>query len=458
MQSDESIAFRQEQAARPSGRTVQAFIPVPRRGRWTAEDVTSFQFQETSIILLNLLILAGLLLTQIAFERYLGSPSVTVIVAFAVRFALQVLELIILQCLERPMPTAFARAYSVVSIWVHVAFAFLVSVLATGEDTHYAVLMIVPIISAAFRFSLAGSLGVVAAAGGLTILEVWLYFHQGDGEGSLAEYFEASTMILVYLVVALVVWLLTRHLRDEKARLAETLVELESTRDRLVAEERLAAVGRLSSAVAHEIRNPVAMIASSLTLARQAGTSPSLREEMFDIASKEAARLEAMTGDFLVYAHSKAPVKRPTSCRAMLDYVAGLAKAQAAEAEVDITVDGSVGGDVEVDEFQIHRALLNLARNAIEASSPGGRIIMGWRPRHDGGADLYVENCGHPIPEELTSRMFEPFVSGKSNGAGLGLSIARSIARAHEGDLVLEENSDDRVRLTIALPKLESRE
>lgn len=453
-----SIASRRKPTPRLRRRGAQAFIPVPRRGRWTAADVVSFQQQESSIILLNLFILAGLLLTHIAFEGYLGSPSLVVVAAFATRFAVQVLELMILQCLERPMPIVPARVYSVVSIWVHVAFAFLVSVLATGEDTHYAVLMIVPIISAAFRFSLAGSLGVVVVAGGLTILEVWLYFQQSGGAGSLAEYFEASTMMLVYLVVAMVVWLLTRHLRHEKVRLAEALAELEATRDRLVAEERLAAVGRLSSAVAHEIRNPVAMIASSLSLARQTGTSPSLQEEMFDIATKEAARLEAMTGDFLVYAHSKAPVKRATSSRALLDYVADLAKAQAAEADVAISVEGATQGEVDVDAFQLHRALLNLVRNAIEASSAGGHVIMGWRPRDDGGVDLYVENEGQPIAADLTERMFEPFVSGKSRGTGLGLSIARSIARAHGGDLVLETNTGGRVRLTLELPRREARE
>ena len=88
--------------------------------------------------------------------------------------------------------------------------------------------------------------------------------------------------------------------------------ELEQTRERLLIEEKLAAVGRLSSAIAHEIRNPVAMISSSLATATRGAVDPEQREMMFDIAAKEATRLEQLTNDFLAYARPR-PRRSPST-------------------------------------------------------------------------------------------------------------------------------------------------
>ena len=116
------------------------------------------------------------------------------------------------------------------------------------------------------------------------------------------------------------------------------LEELERTRERLLAEEKLAAVGRLSRALAHEIRNPVAMIASSLATAASAGQDEAERKEMFAIAAKEAARLERLTTDFLVYARPRAPQISRANLADMLNYIATVARAHAANKGVAIDV------------------------------------------------------------------------------------------------------------------------
>ena len=142
-------------------------------------------------------------------------------------------------------------------------------------------------------------MGAVVATS--TILEffwVWSYFRLHPPP-DINEYVEAGTISLIYAIVGILVWKLVNHLRSKQADLAASVLALETARERLLIEEKLAAVGRFSSAIAHEIRNPVAMISSALATALNTNLGSGEREQMFEIAAKEASRLEKLTGDFL---------------------------------------------------------------------------------------------------------------------------------------------------------------
>ena len=125
-----------------------------------------------------------------------------------------------------------------------------------------------------------------------------------------------------------------RHLRREAGRLRDSFAQLATARDRLVREEKLAAVGRLAGAVAHEVRNPVAMIVSALGLARDETLDPSGQRKWLEVAGDEARRLETLTQDFLSYARQKEPDRQPTSLATAVGYVASLARAREAASGV----------------------------------------------------------------------------------------------------------------------------
>jgi signal transduction histidine kinase len=266
------------------------------------------------------------------------------------------------------------------------------------------------------------------------------------------EYFEATNVVLVYGVVAPVVALLVGRLRREQGKLRHSLAELERARDRLVSEEKLAAVGRFASAIAHEVRNPVAMIVSSLELAKDASTDAARRDEWREVAGTEARRLEALTGDFLLYARQRKPEKHRTPVATTVGYVAGLAQARLSQAGLQLTVQCAEDLVAPFDPFQVHQALLNLMMNACDATPSGGLITMRARPVPGGGVALFVENSGPAIPEDVVPKLFEPFFTTKPRGSGLGLAISRAIARGHGGDLVLEVNEPGRVRLALNIP------
>lgn len=396
--------------------------------------------------LLNLAVLAALLLVHTLFISLLGPPSRFLVLALATRFLLLLAELFWLQKQTAP-PTAKYLHYS---LWTNIGFAFLASILGGAADSHYSVLMVLPIIAAAARLRLASTLGIVGVAAGLTFLEVWLYFrHHPPGDSS--EYFEAATVSLIFLVVALVVWALVRSLKAEEEKLRESLTEQQRLQEKLVTEEKLAAIGRLASAIAHEIRNPVAMISSSLVMGRRS-QEVATKEEMFAIAEQEAARLESFTTDFLNYAHGKEPARKTTNVAATLGYVASLVKARAEEAQITIAVACDEALQAQFDDFQIQQALLNLVTNALDATPTGGKILLGARLDATDSVQIFVENSGAAIPADAAARVFEPFFTTKKQGTGLGLPIVRNIAQAHQGTVALTVNEPGRVRFTLTLP------
>ena len=260
-----------------------------------------------------------------------------------------------------------------------------------------------------------------------------------------SEYFEAGVISVVYAIVGPLVWVLVNQLRSDQRRLADNLRELERTRERLLVEEKLAVVGRLSSAVAHEIRNPVSIIASSLVTADRPDVGEQQRRGMHAIARSEADRLERLTSDFLSYARPTQPKRTLAPMAEVLGYIAEIANVHASKRGITIAVEGEDGLQANVDREQLQRALLNLLLNAIDATPAGGQVAVRSRRPSAQSVELQVENSGEPISEEVLSRIFEPFYTTKPHGTGLGLAISRNIARVQGGDLVVARNEPGHV-------------
>lgn len=415
----------------------------------------SFRRQETSFIKLNLAVIVALTLVHLAFGGRMGYPSFIAFVLLSARFAEQSVEWQLLRQRRQPLSQQTVRLYLWISPLSGILFAFIMTVVCRMEDAHYHVLMVVPIIAAAIRFPLRWVLAFTAVAGALTILGVVIVNGDEDLNG-IQELFESVTIVLIYFVVGIVVWIMSENLRRDSEELLKNYDQLRSMHARLLKDERLAAVGRLASAIAHEIRNPVAAISSSLAAAEGDSLPIEIRREMSRIAAREAGRLEKLTSDFLCYARTKPPDLRPTDVSDVVKYVADLVTARAAETCVAIKTD--CGGAIAsmMDDFQIHGALLNLAINAIDASPPGSAVIIGAQLRDADSAtpkvEMYTINPGNPIPPKIADTIFEPFVTTKPAGTGLGLAIARNVAVSHGGSLELTENRQDRIRFSLTIP------
>ncbi len=416
-----------------------------------ASDFDSFKRQETTLIILNLFILATLLLVHTLFASHWGFPSVSLIAILAGALFAQGAELFWLVARSTPLGLMGMTLLSWASICFNILLAILLGGVTNREDTQYFVIMVVPILVAAFRLTLPLTLAVVAVVDCINFFWVW-HYAQHQLRTPVNEYIEAGTISLVYAVVGVLVWLLVNQLHQEEARLAQSLRNLEQTRERLLQEERLAAVGRLAGGIAHEIRNPVSAIVSALSTAHGSTLAASEREEMFEIAAKESRRLERLTTDFLAYAHPRSPQKAPSSIDDTLGYVADVCRPRGNERGVSIDAHSSGGLAAEIDAGYVQQALVDLVMNAVEASSPDGRVDLRARADGDGSVRIEVENAGPSIPPASVARIFEPFFTTKAQGTGLGLAIARNIARAHGGDLILSANEPGRVCFTLTFP------
>jgi two-component system, NtrC family, sensor histidine kinase HydH len=420
-------------------------------------DFRMLQQQETVLILLNLAVMTGVVIFHALFRPVVGHLTLAAGIAITVRFAMQLGEAAFL---NRPGALMGPRAiwwYSRLSIVTNIAFTVLVWQLSSGHEDHYAVLLVIPIIAAAFRLSVAGLAWTLVVVAGLTLGLMWMPDAGSPaiaGPTTLDEPFEATVVSLTFVVVAVLVRLIASQLWTREAELRTSIANLAATRDELVRKENLAAVGRLASAIAHEVRNPVSMIASAVASVRRADTAPNVRTELFDILSLESQRLERLTEDFLVYARQRPPQLRSCSLSDALGLVAGLVRPRAEQLGVAIkTESGEVPCDeapILLDPFQIQQALLNLAVNALDAAKGGGAVCLSARA--DGkGAVFAIEDTGEAIAPGVVARLGEPFFTTKNGGTGLGLAIARTIARAHGGEVVLAENKPGKVRFELTV-------
>jgi len=413
-------------------------------------ELESWKLQETIFCILQLIVLALLLVIHILFATHFGIPSRPLVELLAGAFLVRVLQLIWVQgSAEMPSATLAATLTSA-SVLLNLILAFVAAQLTDRADSQYFVLLVMPVIEAAFRFRLPAAIAVFIAAGALNF--AWIeHFARKHGPVPLAEYFEAGSISMIYALVGALVWILVRNLRSHQESLSRNLLLLRHTQGELVREQKLAAIGRLSAAIAHEIRNPVAMISSSLATALRGQLEPDQRERMFDIAANQADRLEKLTNEFLAYARPRPLSIENNDVGLMISYVAELSKARAAERDLRIEVDLPERLHWNCDASGLQQALLNLMMNSIDASPPGSTIRMS---AHNSGSamKIKVENSGPPIAPGALEHLFEPFYTTKPAGTGLGLAIAKNIAQSHGGDLTLSCNGMPVIRFTLSLP------
>lgn len=192
---------------------------------------------------------------------------------------------------------------------------------------------------------------------------------------------------------------------------------------------------------AHEIRNPLAAISGAAQLLQQRAGNAQQRE-LAQLIHAEATRLATLS-ERLLGTRSSLPI-RAVNLHALLERVAELLAAERADVSIVRDYDPSLPA-WHGDPDRLLQALLNLARNAVEADAH--RIVLrsraeaGWRDARGqrvAALRVEVEDDGAGVPDALATSLFEPMVSGRPDGTGLGLALAREIAREHGGELTLQ--------------------
>jgi two-component system NtrC family sensor kinase len=216
----------------------------------------------------------------------------------------------------------------------------------------------------------------------------------------------------------------------------------------LVQSEKLAGIGRLAAGVAHEINNPLAVIlgyARLLQRKAEGAVADDLR-----IIEAETVRARQIVDGLLDLSRPLAAAPEPTDLRALADdVVARLGEARALEG-VSVAVEGAA--TLSGHPPKLRQVLLNLVKNAAEASGPGGRVAIRIDAAAAGGACVTVDDTGTGLTAEARARLFEPFFTTKEAGTGLGLAVSQGIVRAHGGDLEAGDAPGGGARFVVRLP------
>jgi signal transduction histidine kinase len=310
-----------------------------------------------------------------------------------------------------------------------------------------------PLILAGLWFHVAGA---VAASFSMATFSLVHWFAQ------LQEHHSGTTVVrdvVLYHVVAITTGVLAQRRDQALARSEAQARELErNARALLQAEEamrrseRLRALGELAAGMAHEIRNPLGGIRGAAEVLVKPETKPEARAEFGKLLDDEVTRLDRVVANFLDFAKPPAAEIARVRAAEVVDAVFLLISGTARAAGV--TTENAVARDVEVraDADLLRQILLNLCLNAVQAQSHGGGVVRIAATRDGDRVVLDVGDRGPGVAPELRERLFDPYVSGRPGGSGLGLPIAARLAETMSGSVALARTGAEGSVFRVTIP------
>ncbi|HEY5548304.1 MAG TPA: ATP-binding protein [Coriobacteriia bacterium] len=235
----------------------------------------------------------------------------------------------------------------------------------------------------------------------------------------------------------------------------EDVSDVKSLTEQLIRADRLAAMGELTAGVAHEVRNPLGIIRASVQLMEDAECSRERVSEAAEVIKQEIDRLDRVIKALLDFGRPAAPTLRPVAVSQVLEDVALFSRTFASRARVKIVERYSEDApDVMADPEQLKQVFVNLISNAVQAM-PGGGTLTIETGADDGFVFVRFRDTGPGISEGVRDKIFDPFVSTRNDGTGLGLTIVHRIVDEHDGHIEVSSEPGDGTTFTVWLPALQ---
>ena len=236
-------------------------------------------------------------------------------------------------------------------------------------------------------------------------------------------------------------------LQEEVRRLTD---ELEEKNRELARKNRLADLGQMAAHVAHEVRNNLVPVSLYLSLLRRNLREDEQNLEVLDKVEAGFRALDVTVNDLLHFTSDRDPQCQKFSLDELLREICDSLRPQLSAQTIAVSIQIDSELMANADREMIRRALLNLVLNAVDAMPDGGRLEL--EAIADNDLQITVTDSGLGLSEENLRRLFEPFVTTKQSGTGLGLTIVERIAEVHGGTVTAENRAPRGARFTLHLP------
>lgn len=285
--------------------------------------------------------------------------------------------------------------------------------------------------------------------------------------GHLTMEMEKYLEILLYNIVGGVTGLLSQRERERTVELEKTARGLEESfqklqhqsekmiavEEKLRRAEKLSTLGEMAAVLAHEIRNPLGSIRGTAEILRDDYQPGDPKHEFIEIQIKETERLNRVVEDFLHMARPQPVDVHPCLLQEELEMVATLIKNDAGERKIKLVLQPpATPVIIKADGEKLRQAFLNIAINALQATPPGGSVIISTKVYQTALCEISFRDTGPGIDPETLAKICEPFYTTKPGGTGLGLAITKKIIESHKGTLLVESEPGQGTTVTVRLP------
>jgi signal transduction histidine kinase len=293
-------------------------------------------------------------------------------------------------------------------------------------------LYFLPIILGGFWFGLRGGLLTALA---ISLLYGPLILSEAD-RFSTHNFGNIMEILLFYLIGGILGWLKDRETAQE-------------ARARQV--ENLAAMGQAAAMIAHDLKTPLITIGGFARQLSKKISANTPEGEKVVIIKQQSERLEKLTMDILFFARPIKPSMESVDLYDLLNKVKEAVSETANNKRINIDITAAETCECNLDYEKMMLVFINLLTNAIEASSEGETVSVSLH-HHTDTVQIDVSDRGGGIPENIAENIFEPFVTGKKKGTGLGLPICRKIVTAHAGELKYINKKDVGTIFRVSIP------
>ena len=235
------------------------------------------------------------------------------------------------------------------------------------------------------------------------------------------------------------------------------ITEIKDLNEEVARHKRLAALGKLSAGIAHEIRNPLSSIRGLAQFVYNSFSQADERKEDLNTIIQEVDRLNTLVVQVLDFAKLKKPNLIPFSLNDLIGKMTELFQLEIKDKQIKFNLELSPDiSQIHADEDQVRQIFMNIIINAIQAIQVKGEIKIKTEKtllRGEPVIRLTIEDSGDGIPEKDLSQIFDPFFSTKEKGSGLGLSIVYKLIEAHQGEIKVESKEGEGTKFIIFLPQ-----